>query len=127
METEKSIEKVLAGSNLPEEIVHAKPAENALQSGEGKQQLSAGSFTTYFTWRGFGTVKLNCSNAAIRTSSRVFASVTEYNTDPNQNPIMGDAVVTTYNVVPYNGGVIVRLYVGFSTALNIKVSVLIDP
>lgn len=123
----ETMQKTKAGSNLPSEFVHAKPAETDQTSGDVKLQLAAGSFSTYYTWRGFGTVNLNCGHGAIRASSRVFVSLTEYNTDPNINPIMGNAVLWLYNVVPYNGGVVVRFQIGFSTALNIKVSVLVDP
>lgn len=127
MEVMEPMQKVQAGSNLPEEIFDAKPAESTKHNGEIKPQLSAGSFSTYYTWRGFGIVNLNCGHSAIRASSRVFVSITEYNTDPNINPIMGSAYLWLYNVVPYNGGVVVRFQVGFSSALNIKVSVLVDP
>jgi len=127
MEVIEPMQKVQAGSNLPEEIVHAKPAESKQHNGDIKPQLSASSFSTYYTWRGSGTVNLNCGHGAIRASSRVFVSLTEYNTDPNINPIMGSAFLWLYNVVPYNGGVVVRFQVGFGSALNIKVSVLVDP
>jgi hypothetical protein len=127
MEVMETVLNVQAGSNLPAQIVDAKPAENTQNGHEVKPQLSAGSFTAYYTWRGFGTVNLNCGHGAIRASSRVFVSLTEYNTDPNINPIMGNAFVFLYNVVPYNGGVVVRFNVGFNSALNIKVSVLVDP
>jgi hypothetical protein len=127
MEVMEVMEKVKAGSNLPEEVVEAKRAESSQKSGEMKLQLSSGSFSTYYTWRGFGTVKLNCGNSAIRANSRVFASISEYNTDPTQNRFIGDAFMVIYNIAPYNGGVIVRLNVGFSSALNVRVDVLVDP
>jgi hypothetical protein len=127
MEVMETVQKVQAGSNLPAPIIDAKPAENMQKENEVKPQLSAGSFSTYYTWRGFGTVNLNCGHGAIRANSRVFVSLTEYNTDPNINPIMGNAFIFLYNVVPYNGGVVVRFNVGFGSALNIKVSVLVDP
>lgn len=127
MEVMEPMEKVLAGSNLPEETVHAKPAESSQKAGEISPKLSTGSFSTYYTWRGFGVVKLNCGNGSIRSSSRVFASISEYNTDPNINRMVGDAYMMIYNVAPYNGGVVIRLYVGFSSALNVRVDVLVDP
>ena len=118
--------EIHAGSNLPQEVVNAKPGEPE-KKGEDKLTLSPGSFSTYFTWRGFGTVRLNCGHGSIKANSRVFVSVSEYNTDPTQNRFIGDAYMLVYNVSPYNGGVWVRINVGFSSALNVRLDVLVDP
>lgn len=116
---------VQAGSNLPVKMEPGKPGEPAKVK-EGAE-LSPGAFSTYYTWRGSGTVNLNCSNASINANSRVFASVSEYNTDPRQNRFMGNAYMLIYNVSPYNGGVIIRLNVGWNNPLNVRVDVLVEP
>jgi len=122
-----SPEAVKAGSNLPEKIEIAKPGEAGVAKKGATPELSAASFSTYFTWRGSGTVLLNCGHAGIRASSRVVASISEYNTDANQNRFVGNAYMLIYNVAPYNGGVMIRLSVGFSSALNVRVDVIVDP
>lgn len=116
---------VAAGSNLPAKMEHGKPGEPA-KAKEGAE-LSPGSFSTYYTWRGSGTVRLNCGHAAINANSRVVASISEYNTDPRQNRFMGDAPMLVYNVSPYNGGVIIRLNVAWNGPLNVRVDVFVEP
>lgn len=112
---------------MPEKIETAKPGEAKATKSGTAPELSAASFSTYYTWRGHGTVRLNCGHPSIRSSSRVFVSISEYNTDPNQNRFVGDAFMLVYNVSPYNGGVVVRFNVGFSSALNVRIDVLVDP
>ncbi|OUJ74710.1 hypothetical protein [Hymenobacter crusticola] len=119
-------EVIKAGSNLPAKIETAKSGEPETAK-KGASELSAASFSTYYTWRGSGTVVLNCGHPNIRSSSRVVASISEYNTDPNQNRFIGNAPMLVYNVAPYNGGVMIRLNVGFSSALNVRVDVVVDP
>ncbi|WP_324670563.1 hypothetical protein [Hymenobacter sp. GOD-10R] len=120
-------EVMKAGSNLPVKIETAKLGEAGTAKKGAAPELSAASFSTYYTWRGFGTVILNCGHPSIRSSSRVVASISEYNTDPNQNRFIGNAYMLVYNVAPYNGGVMIRLNVGFSSALNVRVDVVVDP
>ncbi len=124
---EATMEKVHAGSNLPEDVVNAKPAETDHKDGSQAPKLSAGSFSTYYTWRGSGVVNLNCGNGSINANSRVFASVSEYNTDPTINRFIGNASMSVSNVAPYNGGVIIKLYVNWNGPINVRVDVLIDP
>ena len=116
---------IQAGSNLPFKMEHGKPGEPAKVK-EGAE-LSPGSFSTYYTCRSYGTIRLNCGHAAINANSRVVASISEYNTDPRQNRFMGDASMLIYNVSPYNGGVIIRLNVGWNSPLNVRVDVFVEP
>ena len=101
--------------------------EDGKKAGAAEPKFGGGSFSTYYTWRGNGAVKLNCSNGAIRANSRVVASISEYNTDPTQNRFAGDAYLFIYSVSPYNGGVVIRFNVGWNSPLNVRVDVLIDP
>jgi hypothetical protein len=117
--------EVQAGSNLPAKVEQGKPGEPA-KAKEGAE-LSANSFSAYFTWRGNGTVRINCAHAGINANARVVASISEYNTDPRQNRFVGDAPMLIHNVAPYNGGVVIRLYVGWNTPLNVRIDVLVEP
>jgi hypothetical protein len=116
---------VAAGSNLPVKMEHGKPGEPAKV--KESAELSPGSFSTFYTWRGNGTTRLNCGHAAINANSRVVASISEYNTDPRQNRFIGDAAMLVYNVAPYNGGVVIRLSVGWNSPLNVRVDVFVEP
>lgn len=129
MEKMPEVVEIQAGSNLPEKYENAKPGEHASAKSENVSAptLAAGSFSTYYTWRGSGTVRLNCGNAGINSNSRVFVSISEYNTDPRLNRFMGDATMSVYNVSPYNGGFIARLNVNWSGPLNVRIDVLVDP
>ncbi len=116
---------VKAGSNLPVKMEQGKPGEPA--KAKDGAELSAGAFSTFYTWRGNGTVRLNCGHPSINANSRVVASISEYNTDPRQNRFIGDAAMLIYNVAPYNGGVVIRLNVGWSSPLNVRVDVVVEP
>jgi len=123
---------IKAGSNLPLEIVTLEPVSGAdgrqAAHGEvGSRSLGGGSFTTTYQWRGNGTVLLNLRHGAILAGSRVFASVSEYNTAWNVDRFIGNATIQVLNVSPYNGGVWVRLACGWSSPLNNSISLLIDP
>lgn len=117
---------VQVGSSLDAKIEYAKPAP-AAETHDVSAQISAATFSTFFTWRGSGSVKLNCGDGRINANSRVFASVSEYNTDPRQNRFVGNASMSVFNVSPYNGGVIVWFTVNWNGPLNIRIDVLVDP
>jgi len=121
-----------AGSNLPDKIFEAKPHQLNVGGGANKAAaasplLSSAAFSTYFTWRGNGSVKLNCGNGSINANSRVFAAVSEYNTDPTLNRFIGSSQFQVFNVSPYNGGVIVWLNINWSSPLNVRLDILVDP
>ena len=116
---------VQAGSNLPIKMEQGKPGEPAKAKDDA--ELSPGAFSTFFTWRGNGSVRLNCSHPSINANARVVASISEYNTDPRQNRFVGDASMQIYNVAPYNGGVVIRLNVSWNSPLNVRIDVLVEP
>ena len=117
-----------AGSNMHvgAEIVKAKPADH-MDPPKAPAALSAATFSTFFTWRGSGGVKLNCGDGRITANSRVFAALSEYNTDPRQNRFVGNASMSILNVSPYNGGAIVWLNVNWNGPINVRVDLLVDP
>ncbi len=117
---------VHAGSNLHDESIVLQP-EKTPAAGEGSRSLGGGSFTTTYQWRGNGTVLLNLRHPAILAGSRVFASVSEYNTAWNADRFIGNAFIQVLNVSPYNGGVWVRLSCGWSSPINNSISLLVDP
>lgn len=101
--------------------------EDGKKAGAAAPKFEGSSFSTYYTWRGNGGVKLNCGNGSINSNSRVVAAISEYNTDPTQNRFIGSASMQIYNVAPYNGGVVIWLYVNWNNPLNVRVNLLIDP
>ena len=128
MERKTAPAEVKAGSNLPLHLETGKPGEQYAPKTNGAHaELSPAAFSAYYTWRGSGTVNLNCGHPSINANSRVVASISEYNTDPRQNRFIGNASMLVYNVAPYNGGVVIRLYVGFGSALNVRVDVMVEP
>ena len=114
------------GKHLHQQEAHGKPEEGK-KNGAAAPKFGSGSFSTYYTWRGSGSVKLTCGNNSINANSRVVASISEYNTDPTQNRFIGDASMLVYNVAPYNGGVVVLINVNWDSPLNVRVDFLIDP
>ena len=93
-----STEKINAGSNLPQEVITVKLAEDHKKE-TGAPGLGAGSWSTWALWRGNGAVNLNISSGSIHANARVFASISEYNTDPNVNRFSGNAYLFIYFVV----------------------------
>ena len=100
--------------------VHGKEAR--------EESLGGGSFTTFFTWRGNGVVKaLRFDHGAINANSRVFVSISEFNSDAMINRFIGDARMCVANVAPFNGGFFARVEVGWDFPLNARFDVLVDP
>src|SRR5512144_816525 len=61
------------GSNLLEELGLPQHAGGSEQSEDAARSLGAGSFTTYYTWRGNGVVEaLRFNHGSINANSRVF-------------------------------------------------------
>ncbi|MGI4886324.1 MAG: hypothetical protein ACRYFR_15315 [Janthinobacterium lividum] len=128
LEKPETLLDVKAGSNLSSAMEQGKEGKPSKEKPGGVHpELSPASFSTYYTWRGHGVVNLNCGNGRINANSRVVASVSEYNTDPALNRFIGDATMAVYNVAPYNGGVVIKLYVGFNNAINVRVDVMVEP
>lgn len=124
-ETKTAASDVQAGSNMPVKMEQGKPGEQAKP--KNGAELSPGAFSTFFTYRGYGVVNLNCGNANIHANSRVVAAISEYNTDPQQNRFVGAATMQVYNVAPYNGGVVIRLNIGWNSPLNARIDVMVEP
>lgn len=121
------------GSNLRLQAVELDPVQGAPTgkppaAGEaGTRALGLASFSTTFQWRGNGRSNLNCRHGWINAGSRVFASVSEYNTAWNVDRFVGLAPIAVLNVSPYNGGCVVWLNVSWSGPINVCVSLLVDP
>jgi hypothetical protein len=76
---------------------------------------------------GNGVQVLPFNHNAIRANSRVFVSVSEFQSDAALNRFVGDATIAVYNVAPFNGGFVARLQVSWDSPLNVRVDVLVDP
>ncbi|MEH2253714.1 hypothetical protein [Nostoc sp.] len=112
------------GSNLPQ-IIENQPKHDSTFHVES---LGSGSFTTFFTFRGYGIIKaLTFTLPAIQASSRVFVSISEFNSDAQINRIIGDAKMAVYNVAPFNGGFLAWVEISWDEPLNVRFDVLIDP
>ncbi len=109
-------------------IFDATPYPNDSGTGVAQtRQIETASFTTFFTWRGQGLVKINCGDSRIGSNSRIFASICEYNTEPRLNRFIGAALLLIYNISPYNGGVVIVINVPWDSPLNIRIDILVDP
>ena len=129
MKTAEATQENKAGSNLPEKVEEQPKLEGgAAKAVATPAALGTGSFTTFWTWRGNGVVKnLNFTHPAINANSRVFVSISEFNSDARINRFIGDAKMGVYNVAPYNGGFFAWVEVSWNTALNARFDVLVDP
>lgn len=114
-------------SVVTEKTYEAKAHDIKTNDGKVQPQIGINSFSTYFTWRGHGSVRLNCQNGRIGSNSRVFVSISEYNTEPTTTRFIGAASMSVMNVAPYNGGVWLWINVNYSSALNVRMDVLVDP
>jgi hypothetical protein len=119
------------GSNLPQEVKelprHAEGSEKPIGGGR-EGALGAGSFTTFWTWRGNGVVKaLRFNHGSVNANSRVLVSPSEFNSDAAINRFIGDARMGVYNVAPFNGGFFAWVEVSWNSPLNVRFDVLIDP
>ncbi|MCF0069598.1 M12 family metallopeptidase [Dyadobacter sp. CY261] len=74
--------------------------------------------SNFFLWRGHGRALLNIPNSRISAYSTVFASISEYASDPRTSRFIGSARMGVYNIAPYNGGVYVWVEVDWSQPLN---------
>ena len=122
---------VHAGSALAPQVIDLIPTTGAVAhpkatAGDAKA-LGIASFSTAFQWRGNGTVLLNLQHGWINAGSRVFASISEYNTQWNVDRFIGNAYLQVLNVSPYNGGAWVRAAVNWGGPINVSISLLVDP
>jgi hypothetical protein len=117
-------------SNFPATIEHPpKLGENADKvAGIGTESLGTGSFTTYWTLRANGAFKaVPFYHSAINANSRVFVSISEFNSNAQLNRQTSEARMAIYNVTPFNGGFFAWVEISWSYPLNARIDVLVDP
>ena len=85
------------------------------------------AFTTFFTKRYNGPAVGTAHHAAVNANSRVFVSISEYGADPVADRFIGSARMAVYNIAPFNGGFKVWTDVSWSSPLNVRIDVLVDP
>ena len=118
------------GSNLALEETDA-PMEQEGKSAKGAAaqdlNLSAGAFTTYYTWRANGVhPSVNFSNANVKANSRVLLNISEYSANA-QDRFIGAARMAVYNIAPYNGGFRAWVEISWGSPLNVRFDVFVDP
>ncbi|MEC5159399.1 MULTISPECIES: hypothetical protein [unclassified Janthinobacterium] len=120
------------GSNLAE-IVTDLPlimkGPDAMAEGAGEQslELSGAAFTTYYTWRANGVHRaVRFNNTRVLANSRVLLNISEYSTDA-QHRFIGAARMAVYNVAPFNGGFFAWVDISWSSPLNVRFDVFVDP
>ena len=116
-----------AGSQLEPTVGQIDQVFGPGGGAKGSAEFAPGSFSVIGNWRGNGAVRLNFANAGIHAGSRVSASVSEYNTAWNVDRFIGNADLQVLNVAPYNGGVWLRVNVGWNSPINVCVSLFVDP
>jgi hypothetical protein len=122
----------LAGSELPVAIkdlpVHEKGSDKKIGSDEKALAISGGAFTTFFTWRANGVFKkVRFNHSGINANSRVFVSISEFNSDARINRFIGDARMAVYNVTPFNGGFFAWVEISWGSPLNARFDVFVEP
>jgi hypothetical protein len=119
------------GSNLAETItdqpVIMKGSEKAAEAGAKSVGLSPGSYTEFFTWRANGVFRnVRFNDARINANSRVLVNISEFSTDA-QHRFIGAARMAVYNIAPFNGGFFAWVEISWSSPLNIRFDVFVDP
>lgn len=119
------------GSDQEQEITE-QPEEQESKSAKGAgaaagANLSAASFTTYYTWTANGVIHpVNFANANIKANSRVFVNISEYSTDA-QHRFIGSARMAVYNIAPYDGGFLAWVEISWGSPLKVRFDVFVDP
>ncbi|MCX7294575.1 hypothetical protein [Janthinobacterium sp.] len=119
------------GSNLAEQEITDLPVQQESKSAKGGAaqdlNLSGAAFTTYYTWRANGVFHaVNFANANVKANSRVFLNISEFSTDA-QHRFIGAARMAVYNIAPYDGGFLAWVEISWSSPLNIRFDVFVDP
>lgn len=118
----------LAGSRATDQTNLPKHEGVDSVIGADGQGLSAGSFSTFFTFRGNGIFPtLRFLHPSINGNSRVFVSISEFTTDASTTRFIGSARLAVYTVAPFNGGFFAWVEIPFGIPLNVRFDVLVDP
>lgn len=128
MKTENQNKGSMVALPMTDLAKHIKDSEIFLGASQNiNAQLASSAFSTYFTFRGNNEWKLTCRHPNINATSRVFISISEYDTDPQINRFVGLAKLQVFNVSPFNGGVVVWINIGWGSTINIRLDVLVEP
>jgi hypothetical protein len=120
------------GSSLPQTVAGELPqleGGHDAASSVKPRALGNGSFTTFFTWRGNGVHQAlgPFNHPSITANSRVFVSVSEFQSDARINRFIASARMDVHNVAPFNGGFFAWVEIGWNSPLNARFDVLVDP
>ncbi|BAU85329.1 hypothetical protein SLA_4441 [Streptomyces laurentii] len=103
------------GENVPDDVIQPVTNESA-----GTLEGQQGAYS-YLLTRG-GVFEATLPAAGVDAFSKVFASITERDTEDNDKPFLGGGVMTVHNVVPRDGGIVtIRADVGVPNNLNLRV------
>lgn len=84
---------------------------------------TSGMWSTYYTVRGNGTVRLNVANPKIHANTSVYAAISEYTSNPRQTRFVGAAKMRVFNISPYNGGVNIWAEISWASPLNTVIDI----
>ena len=84
---------------------------------------TSGMWSTYYTLRGNGTVRLNVTNPKIHSGTSVYAAISEYSSNPRQTRFVGAAKMRVFNISPYEGGVFIWAEISWASPLNTVIDI----
>jgi hypothetical protein len=115
------------GSNLAEIATDQPMVVKAPDAGEQSLELSSAAFTTAYTWRANGVHRaVRFDHGGVFANSRVLLNISEFSTDA-QHRFIGAARMAVYNIAPFNGGFFAWVEISWSSPLNIRFDVFVDP
>ena len=84
---------------------------------------TSGMWSTYYTLRGNGTVRLNVTNPKLHSTTSVYAAISEYSSNPRQTRFVGAAKMRVFNISPYEGGVFIWAEISWASPLNTVIDI----
>ena len=115
-----------APSTFAELELHHSGVDQPIAASKGVAAVP-NAFSTFFTQRYNGAAVGTARHPSINANSRVFVSISEFSANPTADRFIGSARMAVYNIAPFNGGFKVWTDVSWSSPLNVRIDVLVDP
>ena len=112
------------GTSIPIETHDVKESDVVSLIKTDQETLSGQGFTYRHDWGNrHGTWRLNLNWGSVNRNSRVFVSTSEG--APGNQMFIGSAWYTIHNVAPRDGGVDIRVHIGWDSNIRITVNYLV--